>query len=53
VVLSYSSQLSKPETPNKGRKRSQVELENEEDKEVSLFKRKRNDRADVSGHISF
>jgi hypothetical protein len=29
-----------------------VELENEEDKEVSLFKRKRNDRADVSGHIS-
>lgn len=28
-----------------------MELENEEDKEVSLFKRKRNDRADVSGHI--
>jgi hypothetical protein len=44
--------LSKPETPNKGRKRSQVELENEEDKDVSLFKRKRNDRADVSGHTS-
>jgi hypothetical protein len=28
-----------------------VELENEEDKEISLFKRKRNERADVSGHI--
>jgi hypothetical protein len=40
--------LSKPETPNKSRKRSQVELENEDDKEISLFKRKRNDRADVS-----
>jgi hypothetical protein len=27
-----------------------VEIENEEEKEISLFKRKRNDRADVSGH---
>jgi hypothetical protein len=45
--------LSKPDTPNKGRKRSQVELENEEDKDIAVFKRKRNDRADVSGHVSF
>jgi hypothetical protein len=42
--------LSKPETPSKGRKRSQVEVENDEEKEISLFKRKRHDRADVSGH---
>jgi hypothetical protein len=52
VVFLYCSQLPKPETPNKGRKRSQVELENEEDKDIALFKRKRNDRADVSGHAS-
>jgi hypothetical protein len=51
-VFYYCSQLPKPDTPNKGRKRSQVELENEEDKDIAVFKRKRNDRADVSGHAS-
>nr|CAD7412859.1 unnamed protein product [Timema poppensis] len=39
---------SKLELTTKGRKRNQVEMDNDEDKAITLFKRKRNDREDVS-----
>nr|CAD7427281.1 unnamed protein product [Timema monikensis] len=37
---------SKLELTTKGRKRNQVEMDNDEDKAITLFKRKRNDRED-------
>ena len=38
----------KLETPSKGKKRPQLDLDTEDDKDTTLFKRKKGDRPEVS-----